>query len=105
LSVTTNTTSGTTITFNETASTVVGQNIYLVGSHAALGNWNTGAAILLSSASYPKWSVTLSLPGSTVLEYKYIKKDGSGNVTWESGANRSTTTPASGAATLNDTWK
>ena len=103
--VTTSTASGSSVTFNVTASTVVGQNIYLVGNHAAIGNWNTGSAILLSSASYPKWSVTLSLPGSMALEYKYIKKDGAGNVTWESGANRSTTTPASGTATLNDTWK
>jgi chitodextrinase len=104
LSVTTNST-GATVTFNETASTVVGQNIYIVGNIAALGSWNTGSAILLSSANYPTWSVTLSLPGSTALEYKYIKKDGSGNVTWESGSNRLYTTPASGSVTLNDTWK
>ena len=37
LSVTTSTT-GATVTFNETASTVVGQNIYVVGSIAALGS-------------------------------------------------------------------
>ncbi len=105
LSVTTATTTGTSVTFTVTASTVMGQNVYLVGNHTALGGWNTGSALLLSSAAYPKWSVTLNLPGSTALEYKYIKKDGSGNVTWESGANRTTTTPASGTATLNDTWK
>lgn len=40
---------------------------------------------------------------STYVEYKYIKKNGSGNVVWESGANRTLTTPASGSATLNDT--
>ncbi len=104
LNVTTNST-GATVTFNETASTVWGENIYVVGSISALGSWNTGSAILLSSANYPTWSVALSLPGSTYFEYKYIKKDGSGNVTWESGANRSYTTPASGTATLNDSWK
>jgi hypothetical protein len=71
LSVTTSTT-GATVTSNETASTVMGQNIYIVGSIAALGSWN---------------------------------KDGSGNVLWESGANRTDTTPASGSATLNGTWK
>ena len=49
--------------------------------------------------------MTLSLPGSTAIQYKYIKKDSSGNVTWESGTNRTYTTPASGTATLNDTWK
>jgi chitodextrinase len=104
LSVTTNST-GATVTFNETASTVWGQNIYVVGSIAALGSWNTGAAIALSSANYPTWSVAVSLPGSTYFEYKYIKKDGSGNVIWESGSNRTYTTPASGTATLNDTWR
>ncbi|HZH79626.1 MAG TPA: carbohydrate binding domain-containing protein [Archangium sp.] len=104
LSVTTST-SGATVTFNETASTVVGQNVYVVGNIAALGSWNAGSAILLSPSNYPTWSVTLSLPGSTAIEYKYIKKDGSGNVVWESGANRLYTTPASGAVTLNDSWK
>ncbi len=104
LNVTTSTT-GATVTFNETASTVVGQNIYVVGNIAALGSWNTGSAIQLSPANYPTWSVTLSLPGSTAIEYKYIKKDGSGNVTWESGANRLYTTPATGSVSLNDTWK
>ncbi|OJT20517.1 alpha-amylase [Archangium sp. Cb G35] len=104
LSVTTSTT-GATVTFNETASTVVGQNIYVVGSIATLGSWNTANAIQLSPANYPAWSVTLSLPGSTAFEYKYIKKDGSGNVVWESGANRTSTTPAAGTVTLNDTWK
>jgi chitodextrinase len=104
LNVTTNST-GATVTFNETASTVWGQNIYVVGSIAALGSWSTGSAIALSSANYPTWSVAVSLPGSTYFEYKYIKKDGSGNVIWESGSNRTHTTPASGTATLNDTWK
>ena len=61
--------------------------------------------IQLSPDNYPTWSVTLSLPGSTSFEYKYIKKDGSGNVTWESGTNRTSTTPATGSVTLNDTWK
>jgi alpha-amylase len=75
------------------------------GSIPALGSWNTGAALLLSSASYPLWSLTLDLPVSTYVEYKYIKKDDSGTVAWESGSNRTFTTPASGSTTRNDTWK
>jgi alpha-amylase len=77
-----------------------------VGNVAALGAWNTGSAVLLSSASYPVWSGTINLPPSTSIEYKYIKKDGSGNVTWESGANRVFTTPASGTATrTGESWR
>ncbi|GIH21677.1 alpha-amylase [Rugosimonospora africana] len=93
------------ITFNETRTTVWGQNVYLVGSIPALGSWNTGSALLMSSAAYPVWRLTAALPPSTSIEYKYILKDGAGNVTWESGSNRTYTTPPSGSATLNDTWK
>ncbi|WP_345638866.1 carbohydrate-binding module family 20 domain-containing protein, partial [Rugosimonospora acidiphila] len=93
------------ITFNEYKTTVLGQNVYLVGSIPALGSWNTASALPLSSAGYPTWSVMVALPPSTAIEYKYIVRDGGGNVTWESGANRTYTTPPSGAATINDTWK
>ena len=98
------------VTFNEVASTVWGQGIYVVGNTAALGNWSPGAAAPLSwvsgSGQTGNWRTTLQLPASTALQYKYIKKDGSGNVVWESGGNRTLTTPAPGAsATVNDTWK
>ena len=94
-----------TVTFDETRTTVPGQNVYVVGSVAALGSWAPGSAIPLSSAAYPVWGGSVVLPPNTSFEYKYIVKDGSGNVTWESGANRTYTTGASGAVTLNDTWK
>jgi alpha-amylase len=98
-------TTGIAVTFNENATTVWGQNVYVVGSIPALGSWNAGSAILLSSASYPIWSKTINLPANTYVEYKYIKKDGAGNVVWESGTNRTFTTPGSGTVTRNDTWK
>lgn len=93
------------VTFNVNATTTWGQNVYVIGNVAALGSWNTNNAILLSSAAYPVWSKLIALPRSTAIEYKYIKKDGSGNVIWESGSNRTFTTPASGSTTRNDTWR
>lgn len=95
----------TAITFRVNATTVWGQNVFVVGNTPALGSWNTSQAVALSSASYPIWSGTVNLPANTTVEYKYIKKDGNGNVIWESGSNRVYTTPASGGATLNDTWR
>ncbi|AUG76232.1 alpha-amylase [Kitasatospora sp. MMS16-BH015] len=92
-------------TFNETRTTAWGQNVYLTGSLPALGTWDTGKAIPLSSAGYPVWSGTVSLPAGTVFEYKYVLKDSAGNVTWESGANRTASTPSSGTLALNDSWK
>ncbi|NUS16062.1 MAG: alpha-amylase [Streptomyces sp.] len=99
------TTGQVTVGFNENKTTVYGQNVYLTGSIPALANWSTSAAVKLSPTNYPTWSASLAVPANTSFEYKYIVKDAAGNVTWESGANRTATTGASGTLTLNDTWK
>lgn len=98
-------TDATDVTFNETATTTTGTNVYVVGSIASLGSWNTADAIPLSSASYPVWSKAVIVPKSTAFEYKYLKKDASGTVTWESGTNRTYTTGSSSGYSVSDTWK
>ncbi|MBF8191714.1 alpha amylase C-terminal domain-containing protein [Nonomuraea sp. K274] len=92
------------VTFNVTATTTWGTNVYLAGSIDALKGWDPANAVPLSAAAYPVWSTTVTLPASTSFEYKFIKKDGSGNVTWESGANRTHTTGTS-ASSVNAIWK
>jgi glucoamylase len=92
-------------TFNENATTYYGQNVFVVGSIPALGSWNTSQSVALSSAGYPVWSAAVSLPANTTFQYKYIKKNPDGSITWESDPNRSYTTPASGSVTLNDSWR
>jgi alpha-amylase len=91
--------------FAVNATTTLGQNIYVVGDTSALGGWDTSSALPLSSASYPVWKLDVSLPAGTSFQYKYLRKDGSGNVTWESGDNRTATVPSSGKVTLTDTWR
>ncbi|MFF5639024.1 carbohydrate-binding module family 20 domain-containing protein [Streptomyces sp. NPDC012825] len=91
--------------FNATATTVVGQNIHVTGNLAALGTWSPVSAPKLDPAAYPVWKLTLSLPAGTTFEYKYLRKDAAGNVTWETGANRTATVPASGQLVLNDTFR
>ncbi|GGN23788.1 hypothetical protein FHR83_002812 [Actinoplanes campanulatus] len=92
-------------TFNVYATTTTGTDVYVVGSNAALGSWSTANAVKLSAAGYPIWTSTVPIPSGTGFEYKYIKKDASGNVTWESGGNRSYTTGTASAYTVSDTWK
>ncbi|HET9622393.1 MAG TPA: carbohydrate-binding module family 20 domain-containing protein [Kofleriaceae bacterium] len=99
-----------TVTFNEAADTNFGQNVFVVGSIPALASWNTGTALPMTrisgSGTRGTWQTTLSLPATTAVEYKYIIKDGAGNVTWESGANRTLTTGAAGSSqSTNDSWK
>ncbi|KAF9457375.1 glycoside hydrolase [Collybia nuda] len=93
------------VTFAETATTVVGQNIFLVGSISQLGTWAPASAIALSSATYPVWSVTVTLPANTVFEYKFFRKESDGTVNWESDPNRQATVAASGSQTLSSSWR
>ncbi|GGW56507.1 carbohydrate-binding module family 20 domain-containing protein [Streptomyces xantholiticus] len=87
------------------ATTVMGQNIFVTGNRPELGNWSPAGAPKLDPSGYPVWKLDVNLPAGTSFEYKYIRKDAAGNVTWESGANRTATVPSSGRVTLNDTWR
>ncbi|MFE6227744.1 MULTISPECIES: carbohydrate-binding module family 20 domain-containing protein [unclassified Streptomyces] len=91
--------------FHVTATTVPGQNIHVVGDRPELGNWAPAAAPKLDPAAYPVWKLAVNLPAGTTFAYKYVRKDAAGNVTWESGANRTATVPASGQIVLNDTFR
>jgi alpha-amylase len=102
-------TSGTTscaTTVAVNATTVWGQNVFVVGNTAALGNWDPANAVALSSASYPVWQATVGLPAGTAVQYKYIKKDAT-QVIWESDPNRTRTTASASpcTATWSDTWR
>ncbi|WP_261368000.1 carbohydrate binding domain-containing protein [Acrocarpospora catenulata] len=93
-------------TFNATATTSWGQNVFVVGNLAALGSWNPANAVPMSATAYPTWSAAVSLPGNTAVEYKYLKKNPDGSITWENGANRTFTTPSGPASiTRTDTWR
>lgn len=92
------------VSFTETATTSWGQNVYLVGSIPALGGWSPEHAVALSSADYPNWTATVSLPAGTAFEYKYLKKNPDGSVTWESDPNRRYTTGTANAS-VHDTWR
>jgi alpha-amylase len=98
------------VTFNHVADTFFGTSIHVVGSIPALATWSTGSAPPLTwisgTGTRGNWRTTLTLPVGTAVEYKYIKKDGGGNVTWESGGNRMLTTGAGGTTqTVNDIWR
>lgn len=91
------------VSFAVNATTSWGQNVYMTGNRPELGNWNPGSTLKLDPAAYLVWKLDVELPEGTSFEYKYIRKDESGKVTWESGANR-TATVTSTKITLNDTW-
>ncbi|KAF8596149.1 alpha-amylase-domain-containing protein [Ceratobasidium sp. AG-I] len=83
------------VAFRESAETTYGDNIFVAGSLSQLGTWAPASALALSSASYPTWTLTQSLPAGTTFTYKYLRKTSNGTVVWESDPNRSATVPAS----------
>ncbi|TFL05049.1 glycoside hydrolase [Pterulicium gracile] len=92
------------VNFRSTATTVLGENIFVVGSLAQLGAWNPDAAVALSSASYPVWTGTVNVAPNTEFQYKFLRK-GPNGVQWTSDPNFTVRTPASGSQTLNDSWR
>jgi len=92
--------------FAVTATTIWGENVFVTGNVAALGNWNPANALPLSSAGYPVWRGTVELPAGTAVQYKYVKRNGS-QVIWESDPNRSRSTPTGTpcSATWTDSWR
>lgn len=116
----------------------MGQNIFVTGNLTQLGSWAPASSvsarlrlafsclkfalqIALSSAAYPVWQASVSVPAGVTFQYKYIRKTASGGVrppvpswhavltraqvVWESDPNRSATAPSSGSITLNDSWR
>lgn len=94
---------GVTANYTIQAETVWGQNVYVVGSVAALGNWDPAAAVPLTTgaSTYPTWTGTGTLPANTPVEYKFIIKQDGQPVIWETGANRTMNTPSNGAVTVD----
>lgn len=100
------------VTFDEIATTVYGENIYLTGSISQLGNWDTSKAVALSASQYTSsnhlWYATVSLPAGTSFQYKFIRVSSSGKITWESDPNRSYTVPSACGTTtavVSTTWR
>jgi len=93
--------------FHATATTTWGQNLHVCGNVADLGAWDPARALPLTtdSAAYPLWSGTHQLPPGTAVQYKYLKKNPDGSITWENGDNRTVVTPSTGTLTLDDTWR
>lgn len=90
------------------ANTVYGEQVYLTGNVAEIGNWTPAQAIgpMFNQVlyTYPTWYFDVSVPAGTPLEFKFVKKNGS-VVTWEGGANHTFTTPTSGTATVVVNWQ
>lgn len=90
------------------ATTTPGENIFLSGDKYELTNWSAATPIgpLFNQVmySYPTWYTDVSVPASSAIAFKFMKKSANPTV-WEGGSNHTFTTPASGTATVNVNWQ
>jgi glycosidase len=87
-----------------------GDAIYLTGNTVELGNWASTpstavGAMLTTAGTYPNWWLTVSVPAGKTLQYKFIRIQANGSVTWENGANHSFSAPASGVGSVSAGWQ
>lgn len=93
------------------AFTSMGQNVYLTGNVHELGKWTASANGSIGPLfnqvmfQYPTWYYDVSLPAGTTVQFKFIKINGSGGVTWEGGGNHLYTVPNSGTGTVTVNWR
>ncbi len=84
-----------TFTVNN-ANTVTGQSVYVTGSRWELGKWDTAYYPPKLSYANGTWTGTIYIGANRTYEFKAIKKNGSGQVIWEGGANQTWTVPTTG---------
>lgn len=92
-----------TANYTVQAETVFGQNVFVVGNTASLGSWNPANAVPLTTGpgTYPRWNGSGTLPPNTSVEYKFIIKQDGQPVIWETGGNRTMSTPATGTFSVD----
>jgi len=76
------------VSFKIDYQTIWGQVLYVSGSAAEFGEWDPSHALLLKNNIPGEWELECEFPSGKVLEYKYLIKDGEGNIIWEGGKNR-----------------
>ena len=80
--------------FQTRRNTNFGDNLYVVGNHELIGNWDPKKGLKLTTCkkSYPNWRSdvieTNEQNDILALEYKYVLITGNGDIYWEEGSNR-----------------
>ena len=67
--------------------TQVGEDLFIVGSHKKMGEWNQHHALPMQWSDGGNWFTDLELPAGGVVFYKYVVKQANGAYRWQEGAN------------------
>ncbi|HPF52376.1 MAG TPA: 4-alpha-glucanotransferase [Draconibacterium sp.] len=79
---------GIKITFRINYHTRWGENLFITGSHKALGEWSAEDAFPMYHNGDGEWEANLVLGRKTDIEYKYLLRTENHSFIWEGGKNR-----------------
>jgi glycosidase len=97
-----------TFTVNDAIPTQWGDNIYLTGSVAELGDWSTDPDVAIGpmlTPNHPDWFIVASVPACATVEFKFVRITAGGAVTWENGPNHQYTVPCGGTGAVTVDWQ
>lgn len=80
------------------ANTTYGQNVYVTGTRWEMSNWTIGSYATPLSYDKGNWIGSTYLGEGRTYQFKAIKKDGSGNISWQNGTNNYYTVPSGGGS-------
>ena len=67
--------------------TKLGEELYVIGSHQALGGWNQADAVKMTWTEGGHWVAEVDLPAGGVMFYKYVVQTLDQGFRWQDGAN------------------
>ena len=98
--------STTAVTFQvDSAATIWGQSVFVVGDALELGAWAPSHAVQLAPTSYPTWTGTVAMAAGAHVNFKFILLDGAGAPVWEGGNNRTFDVPSQTTGQYTGTWQ
>jgi Starch binding domain len=92
------------VEFDANAPTANGEHVFVLGDAPELGGWDPTRAVPLDGGP-SAWHGVVSIRESVALQFKFIKKDAAGHVTFETGANRAFEVPVAPSARVSGTFR
>jgi len=97
------------VTFSAEAHTEMGEMVWVVGDHDALGRWgqaHPGVPLTTTADTYPVWysNAPVVLPLDQRFEWKLVIRNGAGEARWEGGGNRTQAALPAVCSGQTETW-
>lgn len=94
----------TSVQFNVSASTNLGEQVVAVGNCTSLGMWEprNGLVLHTSAALFPLWRGEAAVPSGDAVEYKYVIVGPEGETRWEDDIDNRMCTPEGSRTVLED---